>query len=427
MGDTDPKKAVEEIKGAITKTAERLKAFEEEGKTREERVAAIEATAKSLQEKIDQYVKQLPKLRAADLSARDADYGGVWRNADQARAFGLYVMSGLHPDSAVRSACAEKLVKTGVTFRTTRGQFVKGETFAKAMGEGTDALGGYLVPDEFIPQLIRNVDAYGVVRGRITRVPMSRETQTWPRRTGGLTVYHPDEGVAATASDLGFGQVQLTARKWAVLTFFSRELEEDAAIGLGELIGMEMALALAIAEDTYTFQGDGSAGMGTITGILASANVTVVTMGSGDTAFADLSDDDFIDLKRAVPTWVRKMPDAAYYMSPDVAGIAEKIRDDDGRPMYQRATEDFTMRIHGHEVVETLAMPDITDDGISTKFLAFGSLRAWGILGQRRSMSIERNTSVKWLEGQVGVMAVPRLDIKEQDGDAMAVLRTAAA
>jgi hypothetical protein len=42
-------------------------------------------------------------------------------------------------------------------------------------------------------------------------------------------------------------------------------------------------------------------------------------------------------------------------------------------------------------------------------------------------MSIERNTSVKWLEGQVGVMAVPRLDIKEQDGDAMAVLRTAAA
>jgi len=359
---------------------------------------------------------------------RDSEYGGFWPNAERAADFGRTVLAASHPNGDVRRACAETLTKgSNLTLRNVKGQFVGADDYVKAMGEGTDTAGGYLVADELGRTIIRHVELFGVARKRLTKVPMSAERQSWPKRVGGFTVYYPDEGVVPTPSDLTLAKVTLTAKKWAVLTYFSKELDEDSVIALGELLALEIALALAEAEDTNTLLGDGTGAYGGITGVFGSANVAVVTMGAGDTGFSDLDYEDLIDLKKAVPSWARRLPDCAYFMSPDIAGLCEKMRDGDGRPLFQHPTEGFPFRVSGFEVVESSVLPDDTDSDVSTKFIAFGSLFAWGILGVRRAMNIERSTEVKWLEDQVAVKAVPRQDIQEAVGEAMAVLRTAAA
>ncbi|MCK4661037.1 MAG: phage major capsid protein [Phycisphaerae bacterium] len=410
-----------------TELLERLGGEKVEGDaTLAEQVAAQKTASEEVRKLVEQYSKQLPGMTALHGAQRDPEYAGLWPNAERAAQFGQFVLAQLHPNGDVRRACAEELAKAGLTLRSAAGRFVKGEDFVKAMGEGAGATGGYLVPDEFVATFIRHVNEYGVLRKYLRQVPMSSARQSWPVRKGGLTVYYPDEGVAITASDVSLGKVTLTAKKWAALSYFSKELDEDAVIPLGELLGFEFALAFAQAEDLNGFMGDGTSTYAGITGVFSSANVATVTMASGKDTFAEVDHDELVALKYAVPDWVRKMPDCGYYMCSGIAGLVERIADTTGRPMYNQPTEGHPLKVAGFPVRETEVLPDTGDDAVSTKFIAFGSLYAWGMLGQRRGMSLERSDQVKWLEEQIAIKAVCRQDIQEAVGEAMAVLKTAA-
>lgn len=332
----------------------------------------------------------------------------------------------MHEAPNTRRACAEEVVKAGLTLRTNKGQFADGDQFIKAMGEAVDTSGGYLVPEEFIGTIIRWVNEYGVARRYLRNVPMTRERINFPKRTGGLTVYFPDEGVAPTASDLSLGRITLTAKKFAVLTVFSKELEEDSAVGLGERIASEIALALAQAEDNCLWNGDGTSTYAGITGVFNSATVAVKTMDAGDTSFSDTTWDYLVDLLTSVPDWAMKMPDTAWYCSPSVRGVLLKVKGSDGQPLLADPNRDGMGQILGYPVRQSSAMPSIAADAVSTKFLAFGSLMAWGLFGVRRAMTLERSTEVYWLTDQIAMKAVPRIDIQEAEGTAMAVLKTAA-
>lgn len=429
----------EELKTALEKHREaldgRIKALEtalqEAGGDKGLKEVLLENSKglKEAREKFELFVQQMKSQSQGDAidRKRDSEYAGCWPNEKMAADFGRFVLAKMSPRSEVRESCAKSLVERGYTIRNDKGQFVKGDEFVKALSTQTDSSGAYLIPDEFLSSLIFWTNKYGVARQRLRKVPMGRERVSIPKGTGNLTVYYPDAGAAPTASDLSFGLVTLNAKKWAVLSYVDEELEEDAVIGIGEYVLMHMALALAIAEDTNTFRGDGTSTYGGIVGVLGSANVASVAMPATKTAFSDLTDDDLVDLKYAVEAWVRQLPDCAYYASSSIVGVLEKMTDGVGRPLYQQPTETHPLRVHGHPVIPVEVMPDEGDSAAGTKFIAFGSLMAWGALGQRRSMQLKRSTEVKFLEGQITLMAVPRQDIQETTGEAMAALKTAAA
>jgi len=385
---------------------------------------ALDTRLAELENNLRKYTAQTGNLGNA--MTGDPHYKGMWPNEKSAADFGALCMAIASPEGSMRARAAKRIAEGGYTIRKDSGQFADKDAFVKDLGISTDTAGGYLTPDEMASVLIRNVETFSVFRSAITRVPMASGRQTWPKRTGGFTVYYPDESEAATPSDLTLGQVALTAKKWAVLTFVSKELEEDSLPILGELIALEFALALARAEETNGFMGDGTSTFAGIVGVLNSPNVAAVPMGSGDTSFADVTEDDLISMITAVPSWA-KLADAAFYASPEIVGILMKIKDDQGRPIYNNPVEGFPFKIQGYPVREATVLPGLSDDAVSTPFIAFGSLRLWGILGVRRAMSLERSDEVRKLQGQTAILAMPRQDIQETDGDAMAVLQTAAA
>ena len=375
---------------------------------------------------VDQYARQLPALsRDGNGGGVDSLHKGVFPNQKQARDMGLFVLAGFHKSPETRIRCAENLVKSGSPIRHKDGGYAANEDFVKAMGIGSDAAGGYLVPEEIMASLIRNVEARGVARRALRVVPMSSDRQSWPKRTGGLTVYYPDEGVAATVSNLAFGKVTLTAKKWVVYSLFSRELEEDSAAELGELVAEEISLAIALAEDTNCFMGDGTSTYCGIVGVMTSANVAVLNMDSTKTTFASIQLKDFTNLIATAPDWVGKMPDAAFYMHPSVWALVQSAAWTAGLIIHQGLAEGVPLQIAGYPVILSRVLPSAT--AISTKFVIFGSMRSWAILGNRRVLTLERSTEVKWLEDQVAIKAVPRQDIQEVDGTALAILKTAGA
>lgn len=181
--------------------------------------------------------------------------------AQKAYAFGMWAM-------AVRSKgtgrAADWCRDNGLYFEAD----VERRAVEKAMSESVGTAGGYLVPDVFVPDLIRLVEQYGAARSVLRATPMTRDSITIPRRTGGLMAYYVGEGTAPTANDLSFDLINLVAKKLAVLTYHSSELDEDSAIDVGNLISIEIAQAFAMQEDQAVFSGDGTSTYGGIRGIL---------------------------------------------------------------------------------------------------------------------------------------------------------------
>src|SRR4029077_5620870 len=108
-------------------------------------------------------------------------------------------------------------------------------------------------------------------------VPMGSDTLNWPRRTGGLTAFFTGENQAATESSATWVNVNLTAKKAAVLTRMSTEIEQDAVVAIADWLVGEMAYAFASKEDDCGFNGDGTSTYGGMRG------TTVIAVDSSHT------------------------------------------------------------------------------------------------------------------------------------------------
>ncbi len=136
----------------------------------------------------------------------------------------------------------------------------------KLHNEGTNTQGGYLVPEEFGMDMIDLREVYGVARRVLKIVPMSSDTRSDPRRTGGLTASFAGEGAILSESTKSWDRVDLTAKKLTCLSRITTELNEDALINVGDDLAGEIAYAFTNKEDDCAFNGDGSATYGGIVG-----------------------------------------------------------------------------------------------------------------------------------------------------------------
>ena len=89
----------------------------------------------------------------------------------------------------------------------------RGIAVTKAQGEGVDSMGGFLVPEELLANIIVLRELYGVFRRECTVVPMGSDTLNWPRRVGGLTAYWTAESTTITETEALWDNVNLTAKK----------------------------------------------------------------------------------------------------------------------------------------------------------------------------------------------------------------------
>src|SRR5204863_1897201 len=124
---------------------------------------------------------------------------------------------------------AERAYRFGQFVLACRGiksaiDFCAKEGITRAMSEGVNESGGFLVPEEFGNDLIDLREQYGVFRREAKMVAMASDVRSDPRRDSGLTAYFEGEGDAGTTSDMGWGRVSLTAKKLMVLARYSTEV-----------------------------------------------------------------------------------------------------------------------------------------------------------------------------------------------------------
>lgn len=271
--------------------------------------------------------------------------------------------------------------------------------------------GGYMVPEVMETAIIRLVEERGVFRRNSFVYPMGADSVTIPRRSGGFTVYYPGEGKTLTASDLKLNQIKLAAKKAAILTAITSELDENDVATLASLITEEIAYAFAAAEDNEGFNGDGTSTYGGTVGLknalLAGA---IQDAASGNVSVATLDLQDF----RAAIAKMLVLPgmNPVWYMHSTVYhNAAARLMDAAGGNTSSDIAGGTVPMLLGYPVQFVQSMPSDSTISTSTICAYIGDLRMATTFGTRRGVSIQSDSSVYFTSDQIAIRATQRYDI----------------
>lgn len=311
------------------------------------------------------------------------------------------------------------------------------EYMSKGMTEGTDSAGGFLVPEGFHNEVMRIALDYGLVFKLSTRFTMSTDTLNVPTGATSVTVSWPGETNPGTASTPGFGNAQLNAKTCVGLTVTSNELLADSGVDTTKYLMELFGEALAGEFDNQAFNGTGSP----FVGIFSDANVNLVNMNSGQTTFASVTLANLRDLISAVPT--NCLPTSAFFMHRQTWGVVQKIQEGSQTiaaiqvqpintaitPGQIKGTEPVGY-IWGYPVY--LSDKIVSSTAVSTKFIAFGSMKKGLFWGDRQQMtiSISQDATVAstslFETNQSAVRVTQRGAVKVGLATSFSVLKTAA-
>lgn len=266
--------------------------------------------------------------------------------------------------------------------------------------EGTDASGGYLVPDEWDRRLIEKLEEENVLRKLATVIQTSGERKINVAATK-PTASWVEEGGALTFSDPSFSQVLLDAYKLSVAVKVSEELLADNEYDLEGFLVRAFGQAIANAEEEAFLTGDGS---GKPTGILhATLGGEIGITTSGNSIAADEVLDLVYKLKRPYRA------KAAFITADSTLAAIRKLKDGSGQYLWQPSlTAGEPDRLLSYPVYTSPFMPTVA---AGKPVIAFGDFSYYNI-GDRGARSFAALHELYAGVGQVAFVAKERVDGK---------------
>lgn len=201
-----------------------------------------------------------------------------------------------------------------------------GATVERALAEGTNSAGGYLVPTPLANQIVdlaRN--ATRVIQAGALTVPMTAQTLRIPRLIGEGAPAWRNENAAITAGDLTFDAVTLKAQSLDRLVILSNELFQDSNPSASDIIAKAFAAQIAAEIDRVALRGTGTSPEPR--GILNTAGVTVTNHGANGTALSNY--DWVLDSVGAVRN--ANFEPTAVLAAPRTQTALSKLKDSQGR------------------------------------------------------------------------------------------------
>ncbi|MBN2375719.1 MAG: phage major capsid protein [Sedimentisphaerales bacterium] len=352
-----------------------------------ERLNNRDADVAYLKLAVEDIVKRLKFLgRAARGGAMDgSDYSGFWPNEEAAKSFGDLVLEAIGKKD-------------------------------KAMDTTVGSEGGVLVPESLSSFIIQQMGTYGKYRKHATKVKLSSGQQNVPKVTSDLTIYSPGEGAAITQSDMVFGMVGMLARKLACLSVINSELEEDAVVGMAEVVGISITRSMAKKEDLIGFMGDGTETYFGMTGIVRAlravdetiGNIKSLQVASGN-AYSEITLADLHGVVGILPDDYDE--DAVWYMNKKFYfNVIYPLAEAAGNAgIFEILSDKKTRYLLGYPVEFVSCMP--STEANSQICAVLGDLAMGAYLGERRQLEIERSKEAFFAYDQIGVRGVERISI----------------
>lgn len=263
----------------------------------------------------------------------------------------------------------------------------------KALSEGTAADGGYLFPNEFMAEVIRDLPNINPMRNEVRVIPMSRNKMDISGLSEHPKVYWTAENASKTTTTARFEQKQLVAYKAAAIIYSSDELIEDSTeTDVVALILQLFTEAIADEEDRVIWLGNGT----TQPQGIAVATLTTQTVNGTGNMYNDLT-----NIFYALPAKYRN--NAAWYMNSQTAAAIESQKDSQNRPLFTVGTDTMPPTIKGKRVV--------IDENIPPRQVYIADMKRAYFLGDRKRMSakVSNDTETAFTKDQTAIRVVFRI------------------
>lgn len=274
----------------------------------------------------------------------------------------------------------------------------------KAWGGG-GADGGYLLPEEYRAELFSMPLEDEIVRPRARIIPMTTDTVKFPSVDqstqasslfGGVICYWPDMATAITDKEPKFKQIELDVVKCAAATLPPYEVTADSNIGVQSLLGEMLGEAVRYTEDEAFLI---SVAAGQPTGIKeASCAVVVNRAVAGQVATADIANMYAAGILRGGGSvWLINQT-----VIPQLIGL----KGGNSENIFQlNLANGLPMSLLGLPIIVTEKIP-----ALGTKGDVMLANFSFYLVGDRNDTRVEWSSHVKFLEDQLALKVVDRID-----------------
>jgi len=383
------KKALKEIEDekVETEATETAEEATEEGEKTEEAEVEVNVDEKLLDQLGDKIVKAIADKKGLGVTDQE-NIKGKFFNPKSG-------FEGIKYPSDLNSLSKEEKIVT--FFKAMIGRDAESQRVTKALVEGTDSQGGYLVPEELRAEVWRLLPDYSVMRKLARVIPMSTDTLNLNTLTAKPEAYWTDEYASKTTSSAEFGQVTLSPNKLVCLLPLSEELIEDANIDIVQFIVELFAERIGQVEDKAYFTGSGT---GQPTGLMGS-------LGTSVNAGNAIGFDHILNLIYGVPQSVRRSKRSAFVAPANVIKSLRKVKDTDNNYIWSAGQPENgePERLYGYPLWE--------QNDLGHNQLVYGDF-SYYIIGDRRQLIVRTTMEGgdSWRRDAMEIKAKIRVDGK---------------
>lgn len=361
-----------------------------------ERHASLTPSEMRLAKKLDRQSRQNLKMNAeafARAGVTDLDKFKSFRDA-HADSFVPFVTEG--------PLAAMKVIESH--------GFKPAEGFALLSTQGD--LGGFLVPDDFRAEVLKDLAGFAVIRPNARVLATGRSALTFPSIQAASTdadIYatgyagawrgegYVTGGTAPTVQNQPkFGQTRIPVHVWAPNAVeVTQELMQDSAADLDAILSEVIAETLALDEDSAFFNGTGVNQPLGLLNTVSGTEITAVNAGHASL----LTYEGLVDLFSNLPSQYRQ--NGKWIMSSLTFGAILKLKDGQGMPVFP--VNAIPGQLWGKPIVFSEFMPEIAANAMVA---LFGDLNYYGI-ADRQELRVQR--LVERYAPNVGILPTARL------------------
>lgn len=250
----------------------------------------------------------------------------------------------------------------------------------RALTVSDSQAGGYLAPESFETEILRELVDISPIRAAATVRPTSRASVIQPKLTERPRGQWVGEIEERPETDMAFGQIEVPVHEMACWIDVSNQLLEDSAVNLESELSSEFAIEFGRLEGEAFVNGNG---VKKPIGLMTDAKIATVPNGHA----TNLDPDALIGLMYSVPAQYRR--NGSWLMNGPTIATARKLKDGQDnylwQPSYQAGQPETLL---GRPIIEAVDLPDIEADA---QPIAFGDIGMAYRIYDRVGLSVLRD------------------------------------
>ncbi len=291
-----------------------------------------------------------------------------------------------------------------------------GSEVLNALSEGTDADGGFLVPDTFEKTLIDGLNDTLVIRKLAHVFTTASGAHKIPVVSAHGSATWTDEGASIPETTQKFSEKSIGAHKLTALIKVSEELLNDSAFDLESYFRQEFNRQISNAEEDAFVSGTGTDRPFGLFDDKEGGEIGVTTAAANA-----ITADELIDLYHSLRAPYRK--NAVWLLNDSTIQAIRKLKDENKQYLWQPSLQvGLPDTLLGRPVYSSNSIPGIA---AGKKVIAFGDLSYYWV-GDREGITFKRLNELYADKGQIGFLATKRLDARLVLPEAVKILKVKA-